>query len=626
MTVNRPPNWYEASLPARERKTRGHFSTPPPLVEDILDACGYTPERNLSQLRVLDPACGSGNFLADATKRLIAFGERAGHSEQVIATSIQQNIWGFDPDPVACFLAEMHMHTTCTNSASPSGRGPIPYLHIHQADALTLRWNESANIDLFLANPPYLAAKNNDLSGYRTMQGHGQIDSYLLFVQLALRVTRPYGWIGLVLPDPLLARINAHRTRQCLLTEATIHHLWHLAGVFTAGVGAVVIIAQKCPPKRSHVISWQRERWSTFLACRANQPSPTLNGHTTLPTGVSTAKSVAQSLLVDQPHAELRYLLNEAQGTLVERLHKQFLMQKGNQHSDGAYQGGTGQGGTSQGGTSHAATARTARMARMARYLRPLADFVVIKRGEEIGKEHPMLTQEGGKPLPYASEGDRSLPYASEGDKSLSDTSQEWYPVLRGGVDIKPYGSPIAQCWIPRVAIRKPLERYITPKLLIIKSMGKLQATLDLQNHVVLQTLYMLHLHPQHPTQGQQATHENRYMQQQEDELYFLLALLNSRLLQQYVYILHTAYKWVQPQIEQHVLAQLPIPMPVHADQKAQIIRLARLLMHACSEKYASGELQSEYNELYEEQERAICALYTSALAADVHNGRAVDP
>ncbi len=603
MTAENLPNWYEASLPTRERKTRGHFSTPAPLVEDILDACGYTPERDLSQIRVLDPACGSGNFLTGATKRLMAFGERAKHPEQVIATSIERNIWGFDPDPVACFLAEMHLYATYTNNisrlrggpASPPRRGhasplrqeqALPF-HIHQADALTLRWDENANIDLFLANPPYLAAKNNDLSSYRSMQGHGQIDSYLLFVQLALRVTRPYGWIGLVLPDPLLARINAHQTRHCLLAETTIHHLWHLAGVFTASVGAVVIIAQKCAPKRLHAISWQRERWSTFLTRRAKQPSPILDGQRTLPIGVPSAKFVAQSLLLNQPHAELRYLLTEIGGTLVERLHNQFQAQK---ETEGTVQTC---GAKHRGGARHGVGARHDPYSGTCPHLRPLADFVVIRRGEEIGKNHPLLKQDGGHPLPH--------------------TSEEWYPVLRGGIDIKPYSPPAAQCWIPRAAIRKPLERYFTPKLLIIKSMERLQATLDLQNHVVLQTLYMLHIHPQHPTQDKQAVNENIQIQQ-EDELYFLLALLNSRLLQEYVYILHTAYKWVQPQIEQHVLAQLPIPIPVHPHEKAQIIRRARLLMHACSEKQAVGDLRGEYNMLYEEQERAICMLYTLAL------------
>ena len=144
--------------------------------------------------------------------------------------------------------------------------------------------------------------------------------------------------------------------------------------------------------------------------------------------------------------------------------------------------------------------------------------------------------------------------------------------------------------------------------------MDRLQTTLDLHSHVVLQTLYMLHLRPQYPTQGKQTTYEKIQTQQQEDELYFLLALLNSRLLQEYVYILHTAYKWVQPQIEQHVLAQLPIPILGDTSEKVQIIRRARLLMQVCREKNAVADLLREYNELYEEQERAICKLYTLAL------------
>jgi hypothetical protein len=568
MTPDNLLNWYEASLPTKERKSRGHFSTPPQLIEDMLDACGYTPDQDLSRLRVLDPACGSGNFLTGATKRLIAFGQQAKHSAQVIATSIQRNIWGFDPDPVSCFLAEMHLHAICTQNISPSEREQAPSLHIHQADALTLRWDEKANVDLFLANPPYLAAKNNDLSGYRTMQGSGQIDSYLLFVQLALRITKPYGWIGLVLPDPLLARANAHQIRQSLLAETTIHHLWHLAGVFSAGVGAVVIVAQKCTPKKLHTICWQREHWSTFLARRLHQASPIFDGNVPHPTKVSTPGYVTQAMLLNQPHAELRYLLNEVRGTLVEHLHNQFQTSNGRLH------------------------------------LRPLDDFVIIRRGEEIGKDHPWL-KKVLTPDDLVSQPDTTLPH--------------WHPVLRGGVDIKPYSPPVAQCWIPHVAIRKSLERYFTPKLLIIKSVGRLQATLDLHNHVVLQTLYMLHLRPQPSTLEKQATHA-MIQPQQEDELYFLLALLNSRLLQEYVYILHTAYKWVQPQIEQHVLTQLPIPIHVNAAEKTRIIRQARLLMDACNEKKAAEDLKKQYNKLYEEQEQAICALYTSALAVEMHS------
>ena len=69
--------WYEASLSLQERRSRGHFSTPIILVEHILDACGYhsnTPAADLRSIRVLDPACGSGNFLAAAAQKASRIG------------------------------------------------------------------------------------------------------------------------------------------------------------------------------------------------------------------------------------------------------------------------------------------------------------------------------------------------------------------------------------------------------------------------------------------------------------------------------------------------------------------------------------------------------------------------
>src|SRR5947208_12367749 len=246
--------WYEANLPLLERKKRGHFSTPPLLVEKILDACCYTPDNDLTQVRVLDPACGSGNFLIEAARRLQAFSVRAGLSSRECALLLQRNLWGIDPDPISCFLAEMHVQTIIHSSASR----PTPFspLHIHQADSLVLPWEPT--VDLFIANPPYLAAKNNDLSGYNFAQQRGQADSYLLFLNLALQLVRPGGWLGLVLPDPLFARLNADRERAQLLKQVTLHHLWHLSGVFAAEVGAVVQIAQHTPPTSTHQVSWIR--------------------------------------------------------------------------------------------------------------------------------------------------------------------------------------------------------------------------------------------------------------------------------------------------------------------------------------------------------------------------------
>ncbi len=336
-------SWYEASLPLGERKQRGHFSTPAQLVERILDACGYTPENDLSALRVLDPACGSGNFLLGATRRLLAFGEHQGFTQEERVSLVQRNIWGFDPDPVSCFLAEMHLNEIISKDDSQCHAdidvgaqliAPLhlyPHLHIHQSDALALPWEPC--VDLFLANPPYLAAKNIDLSGYRSAQKRGQMDSYLLFLNLGMRIVRPNGWLGLVLPDPLLARTNAATERAQLLRNFTIHHLWHLSGIFAAQVGAVVLIAQKTPPKSTHAIAWMREK---------------RNGD-----GERDTQYIPQALFTQQPRAEFRYLLGSAHSSNLHRLHTCLDEQKN---------------------TSH-------------RRFVPLGELLSIHRGEELGTQ-----------------------------------------------------------------------------------------------------------------------------------------------------------------------------------------------------------------------------------------------
>jgi methylase of polypeptide subunit release factors len=523
-------SWYEASLPLHERKQRGHFSTPAPLVERILDACGYTPANDLTNLRVLDPACGSGNFLAGAARRLLTFAEHKGYTRDERVTLVQRNIWGFDPDPVSCFLSEMQLNdvirsressivTAMSSSAlaCTDAMSSISRFHIHQTDALALPWEPC--VDLFLANPPYLAAKNIDLSGYRSAQNRGQMDSYLLFLSLGMQIVRPNGWLGLVLPDPLLARANAAHERALLLQNFTIHQLWHLSATFAAQVGAVVLIAQKT-------------------------------------------------------RAEFRYLLGSTHNSILNRLHTYLDEQK---------------------------TAPNPHFV-------PLGQLLSIHRGEELGRKSQHLLPMEMNP------------------KCQAPT----YPLLRGGIDIRPYTTPVGNWSIAREHIAKPLDRYLAPKILVVKSTAQLQTALDLQGHVVLQTLYILHLRenvgaqfiapaiaaPDIAMTGATMTGAmNCAPTSTVDDLYFFLALLNSGLLKEYVYMLHTAYKWVQPQIEQHVLANLPIPI-VTVEQKQDIIDRAKRLVAlcSCSRPNAVVEWDEMMRTAYAEQERAICSLYDAML------------
>jgi SAM-dependent methyltransferase len=572
-------SWYEASLPSKERKRRGHFSTPSSLVERILDACGYLPGADLARIRVLDPACGGGNFLAAAARRLLAYSRLRGLDQAAQIALVQRNLWGFDPDPVACLLAEMQLRAAMQEAwwgqARYSQETPLHdhVLQVHQADGLTLPWDPC--VDLFVANPPYLAAKNTDLSSYQSTQQRGQADSYLLFLDCALQVVRPGGWIGLVLPDPVLARANAARERAHLLKNTAIYHIWHLAGVFTAEVGAVVIIAQKCPLPPVHRVSWIRGKWQR-----------TSRGQLIAPLIESNTGTVLQSLFLEQPRAELRYLLSNKRGNIA----KQLLSYLEEMHPS-------------------------------ASRLAPLSEFLSISRGEELGKNSPYIT-----PMDLICRGDPRPAGGPPNDHPGNDHSPTpqpaWYPILRGGIDVRPYRSPLGNWCIPREAIAKPLERYQSPKLIVVKSTDRLQAALDTRGHVTLQTLYLLHLRTKANvgTMGPPLEAGNTLAL---DDLYFFLALLNSRLLSDYVYVLHTAYKWVQPQIEQNVLARLPVPI-VQAEERQKIIDLSKLLVHACSAEDAVVEWKRPISSIYEEQEFAIRMLYASVLpglftAAEIH-------
>ncbi len=523
--------WYETQLSLNERKQRGHFSTPLTLVDQILNACGYSHSVDLLKLRVLDPACGSGNFLARVAQRLCLSAQAQGIHETQLKIDLSRNIWGLDPDPVACFLAEMQVRTEMERVWR--SQDEMPRIHIHQADSLTLPWDPC--VDLLLANPPYLATKNSDLSHYRQAQRRGQSDSYLLFLDLALQAVRPGGWIGLVLPDPVLARANAAPERVRLLRECTLHSIWHLARVFSAEVGAVVLIAQKTPPSSTHEVSWIRATWRDELTLCPPDSS------------VDQSHKLHQHLLAEQPGAALRYLLGNEQGKIMERL--------------------------------RSGLANTRSQGKPLFDLLPLAELVEIRRGEEIGRESGSI---------------RKMAELEDG-----------VPVLRGGIDVQPYKQPETDWSISRTAIKKPIERYLQPKLLVVKSTGRLQATLDTEGHVALQTLYLLHV---------------RTPDEQLNTHYFLLALLNSRVLRDYVYHMHTAYKMVQPQIEQTVLAHLPIPWN-EANTQIEIVQRAKLLEHACSTSGPVVKWNQWITSLYEEQEYALRMLYAS-VDPDIFKGQ----
>jgi hypothetical protein len=95
---------YQRYFDRDTRKALGEFYTPPEVIEFILDECGYKGQR---ADRLLDPACGSGSFLAAALRRYLK-SARGDAKSTLRDLTDGLKIVGFDINPFAVLMAQMN--------------------------------------------------------------------------------------------------------------------------------------------------------------------------------------------------------------------------------------------------------------------------------------------------------------------------------------------------------------------------------------------------------------------------------------------------------------------------------------------------------------------------------------
>ena len=132
---------YQNAITADERKRMGEYYTPPWLAQAITEELITDP----ANTKVLDPACGSGTFLAAAVRHLIA---HAGHlTPGQLLSKLQENIAGIDLHPVAVQLAKATWVIACHNVIMEARRagqsGGDITAPVYLGDSLQLRYDNS---------------------------------------------------------------------------------------------------------------------------------------------------------------------------------------------------------------------------------------------------------------------------------------------------------------------------------------------------------------------------------------------------------------------------------------------------------------------------------------------------
>jgi hypothetical protein len=460
----------ELEISRARRKLGGIYFTPPHLVTYVVESAlapivssgpGFDGQNPRRLSRVLDPAVGGGDFLAETVDFL-------GRSNPVVRARVAaESVFGMDIDPAAVEIARFRVWAA---GGFADGATEEIISHVICADALATAAAEP--FDAVLGNPPYIASKN----GLRLSCGRGQSDSYLLFLSAIIDkgLVRDGGTLSMVLPDPVLVRGNAAAIRRKLVTDWTLVSLLHILGSFPeANVANVVPVLRKCRAVDAAFCATRIER-------AADQRSFAMRPVQTV---ASLCKPVRIEAVLAQERCELLYLLEDGPfGDVARRIHGPDIA--------------------------------------LSHYEPPFAplrslNVRAIYRGEEVGKSAIVPDVEG-------------------------------LPMLLGGQSVHPYEITWEGRRIPESRVEKPRERYARTKILIQKSSPRIIAALDRATsrhpgYVFPQSVYAVELR-----------------EPGMDE-YYLLCLLNSEVLREYIWRTVTAYKMVQPQLEIEDIKALPI-------------------------------------------------------------------
>lgn len=188
----------------------GEFYTPRAITQFITDMINPSLDD-----KILDPACGTGGYLACAIEHLK---KQAKSIEE--RKAIQENVHGWEWKPLPFVLATTNLILHDIELPNISYRDAL--------DKPLAEYRERDRVDVILANPPFggTVANNNENNfpqNYRTKE------SADLFLILMIHLLKQGGSAGIVLPDGSLTGEGVkQRVRQRLLEECNLHTIIRL--------------------------------------------------------------------------------------------------------------------------------------------------------------------------------------------------------------------------------------------------------------------------------------------------------------------------------------------------------------------------------------------------------------
>lgn len=257
---------YQQLKDTLDKKKKGQYFTPPAIVQYMVDNalqyCG-----NPFTVKILDPACGSGQFLLYAYQYLLSLYIKLGIPQKEAAYAIcHNNLFGYDIDPVACTIAQWNMEKISGTHANIFHRDML------MADDI-FNNNNALLFDVILGNPPWGAHFTHEQKQFykqHYVSAASGINSFTLFIERSLSLLQERGVMSFLIPEAYL-NIKAHQSsRHLVLSSAVINEIvmWGdcFRGVYAPAISLTV---QKEPleeVRRKHIVSIKHAKSLTTIA------------------------------------------------------------------------------------------------------------------------------------------------------------------------------------------------------------------------------------------------------------------------------------------------------------------------------------------------------------------------
>lgn len=206
---------YEALAPQTKKKEFGEFYTRRHITGVVVRLL-LRNENIPRKFRICDPACGTGGFLTEGFKALVANYEKSGHMNKSTRKRLEtETFWGFDNDDASVARTQLNMFLV--------GDG---HTHIKQIEDSLVSWDEEVGwdeetFDYVMANPPMGkyegAAKTEDFNFTNEKRCE------LWFTEKIIKAVKYGCEIAIVVPDGMLEAPSREKFRVQLLHHCDVN-------------------------------------------------------------------------------------------------------------------------------------------------------------------------------------------------------------------------------------------------------------------------------------------------------------------------------------------------------------------------------------------------------------------